>query len=53
MVGLKKLLVFKNRDESSKMNDEDLIVEMTGNNKLGVSFSDIGISLIGGKNPRS
>ena len=26
-------------ESSSKMNDEDMIVEMTGNNKLGVSFS--------------
>lgn len=28
-------------------------MEMSGNNKMGISFKEIGISIIGGKKPRS
>lgn len=53
IVGMRKTIVFRNRDESQASQcDDDLMLSMSGN-KMGVSLAEIGISIIGGQGRRS
>lgn len=51
VVGLRRKITVQSRDESaqSRMNEE----EVGDGNKVGVSLAEIGISVIGGRQPRS
>ena len=52
-IGIQRVIIFMSLDETSttQMYEEELELETT-KNKIGVSLTEIGISLIGGR-PRS